>query len=192
MSNSPEQPINNRENNAEAKISAVNQLERISNKIEKSIELSPRDAEAQSEIARQEALKSAISVESGGVERKNNKDRSLNTHKGPINKKLREESYSRTMNQVQDELPPNSRAFSKIIHNKTVEKVSDITGNTLARPNSMLSGSIFAFVLTLAVYVVAKTIGYPLSGFETILAFIIGWTIGIIYDYLHILFTGNK
>jgi len=49
-----------------------------------------------------------------------------------------------------------------------------------------------AFLLTLIIYVIAKTFGYNLSGFETIGAFIIGWILGVVYDYLKILFVGKK
>jgi len=56
----------------------------------------------------------------------------------------------------------------------------------------MLYGSFFAFLLTLIVYVLAKNLGYTLSGFETIAAFIFGWVFGIIVDYLKILFTGKN
>jgi hypothetical protein len=111
---------------------------------------------------------------------------------GPIRKADRDASFSATMNEVQTQMSGPSRAFSKVIHNKTVEKVSDVAGNTVARPNAMLSGAIFAFILTLAVYLVAKNFGYPLSGFETIGAFIVGWIIGIIYDFLKIMITGRK
>ena len=96
------------------------------------------------------------------------------------------------MTRVQNELPIQNRLFSKIIHNKLIEKTSDIVGGTIARPNAMLSGSIVAFVLTLLIYTVSKMIGYRLSGFETITAFILGWIIGLVYDYLHVLVTGNK
>ena len=111
---------------------------------------------------------------------------------GVISKKKRNESYKRTMTRVQNELPIQNRLFSKIIHNKLIEKTSDIVGGTIARPNAMLSGSIVAFVLTLLIYTVSKMIGYRLSGFETITAFILGWIIGLVYDYLHVLVTGNK
>ena len=47
-------------------------------------------------------------------------------------------------------------------------------------------------VFGLIIYTIAKTIGYKLSGFETIAAFLIGWLIGLIYDYLRILITGKK
>ena len=96
------------------------------------------------------------------------------------------------MKQVQTELSPTSRAFSKTIHNKAVEKTSEALGATIARPNAILSGAVMAFILTLAVYVTAKTIGYQLSGFETIAAFVVGWVIGIIYDYFRALVTGKS
>jgi hypothetical protein len=81
-----------------------------------------------------------------------------------------------------------NRTFSKIIHNKYVELTSDFLGNTIARPNALLVGAIMAFTLTIILYTIAKTIGYNLSGSETIAAFAIGWAIGIIYDYLRVLF----
>ena len=89
-------------------------------------------------------------------------------------------------------MTPASRTFSRIIHNKTVEKVSDAAGNTIARPNAILSGAVLAFVLTLSVYLIAKNLGYPLSGFETIGAFAVGWVLGITYDFLKVMVTGRK
>jgi hypothetical protein len=85
-----------------------------------------------------------------------------------------------------------SRAFSKVIHNKTVEQVSAAVGSTVARPNAILSGAVFAFLLTLAVYLIAKNLGYPLSGFETIGAFALGWILGILYDFFKVMITGRK
>lgn len=114
------------------------------------------------------------------------KDRPLN------NKVAREASFNTTMKEVQAEMSPQDRAFSKMIHNKTVEKVSDAAAETIARPNAMLTGAVFAFILTLGTYLVAKNLGYPLSGFETIGAFILGWVIGIIYDFLKVMITGRK
>ena len=111
---------------------------------------------------------------------------------GPIGKSERDASFNSTMREVQGQMSPSSRAFSKVIHNKAVEKVSDVAGSTIARPNAMLSGAVFAFVLTLAVYLVAKNFGYPLSGFETIGAFVIGWVVGVAYDFLRIMITGRK
>lgn len=104
----------------------------------------------------------------------------------------RDESFTKTMSEVQTHMSPSSRAFSKFIHNKGVEKVSDAVGNTVARPNAILSGSVFAFISTLGVYLIAKNLGFELTGFETIGAFAFGWALGLIYDFLRVMITGRK
>ncbi len=109
-----------------------------------------------------------------------------------LSKKKLDDSYDKAMKQVQSEIPATSRTFSKFIHNKYIEKASNFISRTIARPNAILAGSVFAFILPLFVYVVAKNIGYDLSGFETIGAFILGWIVGIVYDYLKALFTGKS
>lgn len=181
---------NSQEQDIEIQRSAAEQLEKLANNPESTVELSPRDIEAKAEKARAEALEKAVSSES-------NKDKKIEkqaatSRRGPISKKQLDKSFSQTMKQVQSELPTSSRIFSKVIHNKAVEKTSDFLGSTIARPNAMLAGAVMAFILTLGIYIMAKTIGYKLSGFETIAAFIVGWLLGIIYDYLHVLFTGKK
>jgi len=101
-------------------------------------------------------------------------------------------SYKKTMKETQAQMSTPSRAFSKAIHNPVVEKTSEVVGSTVARPNAILAGSLSAFVLTLAIYLVAKYYGYPLSGFETIAAFILGWAIGLLIDYLRVMITGKR
>jgi hypothetical protein len=109
-----------------------------------------------------------------------------------IGKKQLNNSYTKTIKQIQSELPPANRVVSKIVHNKVIEKITNIISSTIARPNAMLAGSFFAFILTLSVYITAKTIGYTLSGSETIASFIVGWSLGIIYDLIRMFVTGNK
>jgi len=192
MSDNSEQLQSIQEYGIEAQASATKQLEKLSNNPETSVELSPRDTEAQAERARIKALETAASVESDSKETKKSEKRPAPLRRGPISKKQLSASYRRTMEQVQNELPAGNRIFSKIIHNKVIEKTSDIIGNTVARPNAMLAGAVVAFALTLLTYTTAKTIGYTLSGFETIGAFIVGWVIGIVYDYLRVLITGKR
>ena len=84
------------------------------------------------------------------------------------------------------------RAFSSFIHNKTVEKVSESVGNTVARPNAILSGAVFAFLFTLVIYLVARHNGYPISGSETIASFALGWILGLLFDYIRVLVLGKN
>lgn len=110
---------------------------------------------------------------------------------GKISKKQKELAFKKTVATVQSELPPVSRTFSKFIHNKAVEKASDVVGGTIARPNAILSGSAFAFAFTLIIFLVARHYGYPLSGAETIAGFIVGWATGLLYDYLRLMISGR-
>lgn len=193
MTNTPEQLNNGHESGLESQQAAAEQLEKLSNGLERTGEHSLESGEKSAERARVEALENAISVEASGKEKDvNSRDSSPAVRRGSISKSQKDDSYKRTMKQVQTELSPSSRAFSKIIHTKAIEKTSEVIGSTIARPNAMLAGAVSAFILTLGVYVMAKTLGYQLSGFETIGAFIIGWLLGITYDYLRLVVTGKK
>ena len=105
---------------------------------------------------------------------------------GSPSKKQRSTAFKETMKEVRQEMGPGSRITSSIIHNRIVETTSDFVATTIARPNALLSGSIVAFISVTILYFFAKNYGYQLSGFETIGAFVIGWIIGIVYDYVSI------
>lgn len=192
MSTDPEKLIIGPEQGVEASESAREQAEKLHAKHERLGEFAPEDGEKSAERARLEALESAISVEAGGAEKKRGGEPSPAVRRGPISKKEREASYTRTMKKVQSELSGPSRTFSKVIHNKAVEKISDAVGTTIARPNAVASGAITAFLATLAAYFVAKTVGYQLSGFETIGTFAVGWLIGLLFDYFRVMITGKR
>ena len=100
-------------------------------------------------------------------------------------------AYKETMKHVQAEMSPASRTFSKIIHSPAVETTSDVVGKTIARPNAILAGGFTAFVVTLGLYWLAQYMGFPLSGFEMIGAFIVGWVAGVLFDFLRVMVTGK-
>ena len=164
------------------------QQERIKEDLERGVEKNP---EKRVESARKEALETASQVEKERNKHEK-KESSPAERRGPASKKEREASFDSTMREVRSHMSAPSRAFSKVIHNPAVEKTSDALGNTVARPNAILSGSLFAFLFTLAVYLIARYSGYPLSGTETIASFILGWVLGLIYDYVRLLVLGRS
>lgn len=192
MSSDPEKLVTGAERGVEVSESAREQAELLRAKHERLGERLPEDGEKSAERARVEALEAAVSVEAGGAEKKRGGEPSPATRRGPISKKEREASYNRTMKKVQSELSGPSRTFSKVIHNKAVEQVSETLGATIARPNAVAAGAIAAFLATLALYYIAKNIGYQLSGFETIGAFAAGWLVGILFDYFRVMITGKR
>ena len=164
------------------------QQERIKENLERSVETKNPE---HLENARHEALEQASSAE---VERKaeqsSEKDSPLE-HRRPRSRKEKDASFEATMAEVRSQMSAPSRVFSTIIHNPVVEKTSDVVGSTIARPNAILSGAVFAFVFTLIIYLVARFYGYPLSGGETIASFAAGWALGLVFDYIRLLLFGK-
>jgi len=164
--------------------------ERVAENYEQKSEAKVESAERQAQKAKHEALEQAISVERGSSEHK--KTPSSTTKRRGISKKERDASFHQRMKSVQKDMSTSERAFSKFIHVRPVEKASEVIGSTVARPNAILSGAVVAFVAVLVIYLTAKYFGYPLSGFETIGAFIVGWIIGLLYDFFRVMLTGKK
>jgi hypothetical protein len=149
-----------------------------------------KDTEARIEQARVEADAEAQFTKEYSTEQidKNNKDSSPPT----TTKTEREYSYKHTMRQVQSQLKAPERVFSKVIHNKAVERFSDITGSTVARPNAILFGSLFAFLGVASLYFFARFMGFSLPGSQTIIAFIIGWIVGLLVDFIRVTLRNNR
>jgi flagellar biosynthesis/type III secretory pathway protein FliH len=142
------------------------------------------------ESARAEALEQATRAEREVTAEK--AQAATPERKRAITKKDKEQSFDNTMHEVRTQLSPLNRSFSKVIHQPAIEKTSEVIGSTLARPNAILSGSLCAFILTAALYIIARFNGYPLSGTEAIASFVVGWLIGLLFDYLRILFIGKR
>ncbi|MGK2896772.1 MAG: hypothetical protein ACSLEY_04215 [Candidatus Saccharimonadales bacterium] len=141
--------------------------------------------EALEAINKTEKEKKEVHQESSPAEKRSH-------HRTNNTKAARNANFKREMKHVQSQMSVPSRAFSKLIHVAPVERASEAIGATIARPNAILLGSFFAALATLGLYLWARHDGYPLSGFETIGAFILGWLIGIIVDFTRIMITGKR
>lgn len=151
----------------------------------------PESHAAKEAEALHEAKKEALaSPEMSGTEKAESHHNASPKH--VAGKKQREKAFRNTMRHIQQEMPPVQRVFSKVIHSPIVEKASDAVGGTIARPNAILSGSICAFVLVLALYINARHMGYALSGFETIGAFLLGWALGVLFDLARVAFRNRR
>lgn len=140
--------------------------------------------------AAHEALEQARSAES---ERRHHDHTPTHEHRDRTpSKKERNDAYDGVMNEARSHMSPASRTFSKIIHNPGVERGSEIIGATAARPNAILAGSFSAFIIVLAVYLIARYYGYPLSGTEAIASFAFGWILGVVFDFMRVMITGKK
>lgn len=187
--NYEQQPSSPENNHEDLDKFGQEQTERLRAQHEKVGEKSP-EHEAAGETAKHEALEAAIQHEKPSS--KEHETVSPAVRRGGSLKAERAQSYKRTMTQIQSEMSAPSRTFSKVIHNKAIEKTSEIAGSTVARPNAILAGAVFAFIFTLATYLIAKHYGYQLSGYETIGSFTLGWIAGLLFDYFRIMITGKR
>jgi hypothetical protein len=176
------------EQGVEVQDAAGEQLKKLQEQLEKRTD-SPENQGEQLDTARRET-EAAFSKERG-TERRSGGEPSASAP-GHATKRQRKDSYASTMRQIQSEMNSSSRAFSKFIHNPSVEKLSDAVGSSLARPNAVLAGSMAATFMTLFVFLIAKQYGYRLSGFETIGTFFVGWSLGLIYDYARMMLAGRR
>lgn len=150
-----------------------------------------RGAEKETTQLEQEAREQAVEKPSAEAEKAPDTSRERRAE-GPVSKSKRNQAYKEVMSETRAHLSPAGRSFSKVIHNPAVEKTSEVVGKTIARPNAILAGSVSAFILSLGIYLIARYFGYPLSGTETIAAFVLGWIVGVIYDYARIMLTGGR
>lgn len=104
----------------------------------------------------------------------------------------RRASYRRVITEMQHELSPASRLYSRLIHNRFVEALSEVIGVTIARPRPLLFGSIAILVGTAGSYALASYVGYALSGLEPIISFVVGWVFGVLYECIRVMITGNR
>lgn len=100
-------------------------------------------------------------------------------------------SFNETMEEATRLMPFHQRVFSKVIHSKTLSTLNEFVGTVIVRPNPLLLGAVTSFGFTLVTYLMAKNLGYRLSGFEPIAAFVIGWLLGFSYDLLRVMTTGK-
>lgn len=153
-----------------------------------------RDAEkeASTERVTNEALELAESAEKRPepeTEKPNaiEQDRPLKPTKAELNA-----NFDQAMTQIQSKMSPASRTFSKVIHNPVVDKASSAVGNTIARPNLILAGSIGTLVACSLIYLVSKHYGYELSGSEAIATFVVGWAIGAVVEFARVGFSAGS
>jgi hypothetical protein len=144
--------------------------------------------------AERHKIEALFEEESGRERHHTNMDAAqpASSHRKQITQPERKASYKKTMYEIRTHMSPAQKAFSRFIHIPVVEKTSDAIGKTVARPNAILAGSFAAFILVAVVYVVARTLGYRLSGTETIAAFVAGWLIGVAYDFIKVMVTGRR
>lgn len=110
---------------------------------------------------------------------------------GYVSRELKREALQRTLTRVRKQLSAPSRTFSKVIHQPAVNAVSQVTGQTVARPSGLLGGSICAFLGSSIFLWMAKHYGFNYNYLLFFLLFIVGFAVGMVLE-LSLFFVRRK
>jgi len=99
-----------------------------------------------------------------------------------MHREMKSQAYDQTIRKIHHRLSPVERTFSKLIHNKLAEPISDVSSNTIARPSGLVGGGIVALLGSIIVLYVARRYGfeYNLSIFFVLLG--VGFVVGLVAE----------
>lgn len=123
----------------------------------------------------------AVSGKEYGVTEKETKQ----THTYGVTKHLKKDAYKRVLKKTQSHLNTPEKTFSKAIHNPVVEKVSNVSAKTIARPSGILFGGIGAFVGSLVIFFISKRSGFTYNYLIFILIFIGSYFLGLVFELFY-------
>lgn len=132
--------------------------------------------------------KTALKSEDYSITEKETKQPHLIT----ATKHIKHDAYKKVLRKTQKQLNTTDRVFSKIIHRPVIEKASDISSKTVARPSGILFGGIGAFVGSLVIFIISKRSGFTYNYLLFALIFVCGYMIGLLIELVYRLLTINK
>ncbi len=158
---------------------AREQLDAIRKELETKAEKQPDNKRELGEITKRVEQQAISGKEHAPTERAPQRQ-----HPVLINKQLKDMAYSRTMLRVQKRLSMPTRAFSKLVHSKALDKPSELVGKTVARPSSMLGGAFFAAVGSSLLLWTTKRYGYEYNYLAVVLLFATGMVLGLTIELI--------
>lgn len=163
-----------------------NNLEKIRERAEKSHDNSPE----RTEHAKSKVESHAVS----GKEYTVGENESSVNHTSHVynQKRLKADSFKKTMSSVRRKLPKSERTFSKVIHNKKVEKVSEIGAKTVARPSGILGGGLVALLGSIFAIYMANHYGFEYNFFVFIVLLVGGYLVGSVLEIIYFSLKRNK
>jgi flagellar biosynthesis GTPase FlhF len=136
--------------------------------------------EHQADQARHKAAQEALSGKDVSVEHQAHSE----TNSFGLERNLKSKAYAKSLERIRSQLSPSERTFSKVIHNPTVDKTSNLVGKTVARPSGFLGGSICALLGSIILIYTSKHYGFRYNYLLFIILFAGGYVIGSFIELL--------
>jgi acetyl-CoA carboxylase beta subunit len=101
-----------------------------------------------------------------------------------ISKDLKADAYKKSLRHIRTSLRRPERAFSRIVHNQTIETISSGAAKTVARPSAFLGGSMGALVGSATLLYMSKQYGFTYNYTVLLVLFTGGFIVGLIVELL--------
>ncbi len=98
-------------------------------------------------------------------------------------RELKMDAYKRTMQKIRKHLNPAERSFSRLVHQKTIDSLSNLGSKTIARPSGLLGAGLVSFAGSTLLLYSAKHYGFRYNFFVFFLLFAIGFGLGIVLEF---------
>jgi len=109
-----------------------------------------------------------------------------------IQKHYKKTAYKQTLKSIRRQLPNNDKMFSGIIHQPVIEKISDISSSTIARPWGLLGGGIIALIGNTALLYMSRHYGFKYNYLMFAIFFVGGYIAVSIIEIIFKTLTKNK
>jgi hypothetical protein len=107
-------------------------------------------------------------------------------------KQLKADAYKRALKRVRSGLNVPERTLSRLVHQKTVESVSNAAAKTVARPGPLLGGGIGAFVGSAVLLYVSRHSGFTYNYAVIFILFVGGFFAGALAELIIRLFVRKR
>ncbi len=101
-----------------------------------------------------------------------------------VTKELKVMAFERTMHRIRRNLSPVDKSMSKFIHNQTIDKASQLAGQTIARPSAILGAGLLSAIGGGIYFLISKHFGYDYNPTVLFILFLTGFGIGLLIELI--------
>lgn len=103
-------------------------------------------------------------------------------------KKTPARKNQKPLDKIQRNLGPYQKFFSRFIHSRFIEQISDVLEKTLARPSGLLVGGLVFLLTNVIILIICKYYGYEYNYFIGLISFPFGFVFGLVIELFSKLF----
>lgn len=131
-----------------------------------------------------EAIKHKIEQEAKSTKETPVEEAPKAQHSRSLNQRVKSKAFEDTLADARAHLSAAERSFSKVVHQPVIDRISETSARTIARPVSLLTASLIALIGSSVVLFAAHRYGFRYNLFLFFALFVSGYLVGLIIEAL--------